>query len=307
MKLTQVLPILLLSIVAHASQLSDAINKDLDGLKANDTTLANASSAGTEASQHYDHLKNDVLPLIQSTKARYEADVTSYNMENAEVKAAIETHNENRCMEDACASAYDAERDRLNAHAVQMQSQERLLDQRRDDLATMYQKLSTDSQETFQKIKQARADYDQALAERKVIENDLYKLRVESAGCKVLLKATGQGSNEALKMKCGNVQFDDAEGNLPVPPPDPPVSKAGREPGTASKPRSRATIDRLGPKLQPVLFCSVFKIPTCRFQALESKTTPSPHFSLMLLTIPSCFGKPLTSNPHTYESSRSGG
>jgi len=224
MKLTQLLAVLVLGTVAHASQLTDAIQKDMESLKGNDAALATASSAGAEASQHYDHLKNDVLPLIQGAKARYEADVTAFNMDSGAVGSAINTHNANQCMEEACAGAYNAERDRLNAQAEEIRSRARLLDQRRDGLTTMYQNLSTDTQETFAKMKQARADYDQALRGRKAIENDLYKLRVESAGCKVLLKATGQGTDEALKVRCGNVQFDGMESNLPAPPLDPPAS-----------------------------------------------------------------------------------
>jgi chromosome segregation ATPase len=214
--------LLTMGSMAHANQLTDSIAKDTADLQTNQATLEKASSAGTEASQHYAHLANDVLPLLQGTKTRYEADVTAYNMDNAAVKSAIDAHNANRCMQDACAATYNAERDRLNAQVVEMQSRERLLDQRRDNLKTMYQHLSTDTDETFQKIKQARADYDQALAERKVLQNHLAVLKAESAGCKLLLRAQGYGSTEALKLKCGDVQFDGADASLPAPPPDPP-------------------------------------------------------------------------------------
>lgn len=222
MKLRYLLLFLLLCPVAYATQLTDSIAKGLADLAANTATLETASSAGTEASKHYDHLQNDVLPLIQGTKTRYESDVSSYNIENAGVKASIDTHNANRCMEDSCQASYNAERDRLNAHAVQMQSQEKLLNQRRDDLNTMYKNLSTDTQDTFQKIKQARADYAQALAERRTIVNHLMLLKAQSVGCRTLLKAQGNGTAEALKNKCGNVQFDGSDKNLPPPPPDPP-------------------------------------------------------------------------------------
>jgi hypothetical protein len=222
MKIKLLLLLLVLSPMARASDLTDAIAKDMASLNANTATLQSASSAGTEASQHYAHLQNDVLPLIQGTKTRYEADVTSYNMDNAAVKSAIDAHNANRCMEDACTAAYNAERDRLNARAVEMQSQQRLLDQRHDNLLIMYKNLSTDTLETSQKIKQARADYDKTLADRKSLENHLTLLRAESAGCKLLLKAKGQGTNEAMKLKCGDVQFDGSDASLPPPPPDPP-------------------------------------------------------------------------------------
>jgi chromosome segregation ATPase len=222
MRIKLLLMLLVLSPLAHATQLTDAIAKDMADLNANTATLERASSAGTEASQHYAHLQNDVLPLLQGNKTRYQADVASYNMENASVKAAIDAHNANRCVQEACTAAYNAERDQLNAHAVEMQSQERLLDQRRDNLNILYNNLSTDTQDTFQKMKQAQADYQQALADRKTIQNHLILLKAESVGCKVLLEAQGQGSNEALKLKCGDVQFDGANANLPPPPPDPP-------------------------------------------------------------------------------------
>ncbi len=209
--------------MAQASQLTDSIAKDMADLKTNDATLANASSAGTEASQHYDHLQKDVLPLLQGTKSRYETDVTAYDMDNAELKSEMDRHNANQCRQVACAAAYNAERDQLNGRAMQIQSRERLLDQRRDDLKTMYTNLSTDSQATFLKIKQARADYAQALADRKVTENHLILLRAESAACKLLLRAQGNGSAEALKLKCGDVQFDGSDATLPPPPPDPPA------------------------------------------------------------------------------------
>ena len=85
MKIKLLLLLLVLSPMARASDLTDAIAKDMASLNANTATLQSASSAGTEASQHYAHLQNDVLPLIQGTKTRYEADVTSYNMDNAAV------------------------------------------------------------------------------------------------------------------------------------------------------------------------------------------------------------------------------
>jgi chromosome segregation ATPase len=218
-----ILPLMLLAgSMAHASQLTDAIAKDMASLQTNTATLRNASSAGTEASEHYAHLANDVLPLLQGTKTRYENDVRDYNIENAQVKSAIDAHNANRCMEDACAPAYNAERDRLNAQAVGMQSREGLLNQRRDDLNTMYKNLSTDTDETFQKMKQAKADYNQTLADRKTLTNHLQLLRAESGACKLLLQVQGNGTAEALKLKCGDVQFDGADANLPLPPPDPP-------------------------------------------------------------------------------------
>jgi hypothetical protein len=222
-KLTLLPLILLLHPLVYANQLTDAITKDVADLTANTVTLQTASSAGKEASQHYDHILKDMKPLFVSEKTHYEDDVSEYNRENTQVKVDMDRHNANRCMQDSCTTAYNSERDALNVRAVEMQSRESLLDKRRGDLNTMYQNLYTDTQETLQKIRKARPAYDVALSERKAIIADLNKLKAQSVSCRKLLKAQGQGTAEALKNKCGGVQFDDTDANLPPPPPDLPA------------------------------------------------------------------------------------
>ncbi len=222
MKLKFLPLLLLLCPMAYANQLTDAIAKGQADLTANTATLQTASSAGSEASRHYDHLKQDVLPPLELTKTQYQADVSAYNTENGAVKTAIDVHNSNRCMQPACVTAYNAERDQLNGKALDMQSRERLLDQRHDNLTTMYKNLYTDAQDTSQKMKQARADYDRALADRKGIVDSLNKLKAESETCSKQLKAQGKATVEALKLKCGKVEFDASDKNLPPAPPDAP-------------------------------------------------------------------------------------
>ena len=224
MKLSLLYLSLLLCPMAHANQLTEAIAKGEADLTANTTTLQQASSAGSEASKHYEHLEKDVLPLLQMTKKHYEDDVTAFDIDRSSLSSAIDTHNANQCRQKECAASYDAEKARLDAQAEQINSRARLLNQRKDNLKIMYDNLSTDTLDTFKKIKDSRASYDQALSERRGIVAQLEILRAESGACKLLLKAQGYGANEALKLKCGDVQFDGSNANVPPPPPDPPAA-----------------------------------------------------------------------------------
>jgi chromosome segregation ATPase len=213
---------LLFCPLAYAGQLTDAIAKGEADLTANTAVLQQASSAGSEASKHYEHLEKDVLPLIQLTKKHYEDDVTAFNIDRGALSTAIDTHNANQCRQKECAASYDAEKAQLDGQAEQINSRARLLNQRKDNLKIMYDTLSQDTQDTFKKIKDSRASYDQALSERRGIVARLEVLRAESGACKLFLKVQGNGSNEALKLNCGDVQFDGSNANLPPPPPDPP-------------------------------------------------------------------------------------
>ncbi|MDR3793774.1 MAG: hypothetical protein P4L03_10380 [Terracidiphilus sp.] len=222
MKLHLLPVLLLLTPLAYANKLTDAIDADMDSLKTNDAVLLQAAADGNQASQHYAHLKNDVLLQIASTGDNYKRDSAAYNMDRLALEATITDHNNRHCDNQACIQDFNAEGARLNAKTAEMNTRKRLLDQRRADLLLMHKNLSDDTLATVQKINDARARYRQALTERKVILQHLAALRSTSQACRAQLKATGQGSKEALRIRCGSVLFDGADPNLPPPPPDPP-------------------------------------------------------------------------------------
>jgi chromosome segregation ATPase len=223
MKPAHLLLFLLLSPVARANQLTAAIDKDMDDLMASDSALAMASNAGADARKDYDHLKSDVLPPLDAQKNQYQIDVAAYNAENAGVKEAMDVHNNNRCTQDSCVTAYNAERDQLNAHAIRMQARERELDQKRDELNASYTSLRANMQADVEKIKQNLDGYNLVLTNRKPVLDDLAKLQAQSATCRRQLKANGITSPAALKARCGVVKFDASNASLSPAPEVPPI------------------------------------------------------------------------------------
>jgi chromosome segregation ATPase len=237
--------LLLLALFVPSIVLADTLSEQIEaakaGLRDNTAQLDQKSHDGTEASAHYAHLQNDVLPLIQESTGRYKADRADLDQELSAMHAAYQdlgqrlaVHNGNRCEapEDnpSVCDAYNSEADQLDQEAADLatrrdkdRSDDALLEQRRQGLVTQFENLSADTQETFQKIKDARSGYDDLLQVHNRLLKTLQALQSQAAQCQKQLKAKGQGSDDYLKNRCGDAQFDGSDYDADPPPPDPPA------------------------------------------------------------------------------------
>jgi chromosome segregation ATPase len=232
--------LLALASAAFASDLTDAIAQANADLAKNTQDIKKASDDGNAASADYAGLIALVGPL-KADIASWKLDVTAVKMDHDANHAAYQdlgqrmaVHDSNRCYYDqnhptACA-AYDAEADRLNAEKKALAARRDAIAARdaangeaAKNLQSRANALSTNTQRDAIAMKDAKGKFEDLMVLRATIYQRLQELQRQVGDCYKLLRAQGQGSNDRLKNRCGNVQFDGTEMNPPYPqPPDPP-------------------------------------------------------------------------------------
>lgn len=223
--------ILLLSIVslflfssfinAQASnQVFIDMNKELESIKKEELLKAEEQKALDSEKRRY----NDTDELIKGAENRFreevnqwQAELNSYKAERDRRSAETQQHNgwKPDSRNNAAVNSYNAEAARLNAWRDRLEAQYNKIKDRRKTLI-----------EKSNGLKQARENLNKAVlewtAKQKRLNNDFEVLRAKNENLRQRFVGTCQQmlrdpntKDEALKLGCGNVQFDGANPNLP--------------------------------------------------------------------------------------------
>ena len=223
--------VLLLAIVSlfFIGSLNDAqssnqvfidMNKELESVKKEELAKAEEQKALDAEKRRY----NDTDELIKGAEYRFreevnqwQAELNSYKAERDKRSAETQQHNSWKpdSSNNAAVNSYNAEAARLNAWRDRLEAQYNRIEDRRKTLI-----------EKSNGLKQARENLNKAVlewtAKQKRLNNDFEVLRAKNENLRQRFVGTCQQMlrdpntrDEALKLGCGNVQFDGANPNLP--------------------------------------------------------------------------------------------
>ena len=196
------------------------MNKELESIKKEELLKAEEQKALDAEKKRY----NDTDELIKGAENRFKEEVNQWQAELNSYKAerdrrSAETAQHNASKPDprnqAAVNVYNAEAARLNAWRDRLNEQYNRIEERRKTLV-----------EKGNGLKQARENLNKAVmewaAKQKRLNNDLEVLRAKNESLRQRFVGTCQQmlrdpstKDEALKLGCGNVQFDGANPNLP--------------------------------------------------------------------------------------------
>jgi len=160
--------------------------------------------------------------LVRNAKNNVEKEINDWNEEHARHHQAVQAHEGRGCIGGTSSTnipfvnSCNAETGQLNAWYTRLADRKKTIDMKAEAVLQESRNLSQATTAWAQKVKTNNGDLNQLQARRQAIQARLAELKNMVDTCRELLqKEHPRTKDEELKLKCGNVQFDNADPNLP--------------------------------------------------------------------------------------------
>ncbi len=217
-----VLMMLVVNVLAQtAGQRVSAIERDISALETEKIGMRSEQVALNATKQRLDSIikfHNENVRIFDQNVEQLEADFATYKSENDQLNAEIRQHNswKPNPRDKGEVDSYNAEASQQNSRRANFSATYAKLQRRLDDQEFVNKSL-TNSEKKIDDMETAWATKQENLNNRKIeFKAKLAALKRQYVDtCRELLE-NPKTKMEALRLKCGNVQFDGADPNLPT-------------------------------------------------------------------------------------------